>query len=443
MVRRKLIWLCIIGILTVNVPGKDLPGKQLVDTQLYTEIGQMLIIGFGGLQQDEDGKILWDDRNNIQFKEDALIAKHIANNHVGGIILFTQPLRDINTRVFIRDRNVQNPKQVAKLNQNLQDYNSKVRKEQGLEVLPLFIGIDQEGGIIDRLPPSHGFSVPTVLPQALGAQEERFLAGIHCQGARHARSVISLKKLALEQTYKYAKKMAKELRAVNFNLNFAPVVDVNISPLNPIIGRLGRSFSSCPQVVVNQAEQFIRAFREQKIVAVLKHFPGHGSSLQDSHLGLVDVTTTYQKDKELYPYFSLITAGYPGMIMTAHVINGQLDDTQCKNGSPGDHTTWCPGTMSQKTLTGLLRNTMGFNGIIVSDDMTMGAITREYTLSEALQHAINAGIDIFIVANNSADQTDMVINTIAQLVVTGAVKREKITAAYRRIVNFKKKYLLS
>ncbi len=397
--------------------------QQLSDDeqQLRSEIGQMLIIGFGGFKQDDEGKVLWDDKDGTQFNKSSVIAQHIAKNHIGGVVLFQQPFRDIKTGAFVHDRNIQNPAQGAKLHRDLQSYNKQMGNKNSL-----FLSVDQEGGRIDRLPAPQGFPVRTLLPQAFGAKEE----------------IATDKSKATKETYEYAKKLAQEVFDAGFNLNFAPVVDVNINPTCPIIGGLGRSFSSYPKVVVDQAEQFIRVFKERDIIPVLKHFPGHGSSSSDSHLGLVDVTGTYRMKLELQPYSHIIAEGYDGMIMTTHIINGQIDQTQCKAGSKTDHSTWCPGTMSKKTLTNLLREQMGFKGLIVSDDMTMGAIAQEYDISESFKNAINAGVDIFIVANNYEDQTDKIINAIAQLVKNGEIEREKIDAAYNRIVEFKKKHLI-
>lgn len=416
IVCRALIVL-LLSVFCLNVFGETVLCRKIADQKLCDEIGQMLIIGFGGFKQDDNGKILWNDTNSTKFNKNSLISKHITSNNIGGVILFLKPARDIKTGAFIRDRNIQNPAQVAKLNQDLQEYNKQINKSQNLPSLPLFIGVDQEGGYVDRLPTTQGFPVKTLSPQAFGAKN------------------------APEETYTYAKSLAQEMHDLHFNLNFAPVVDVNINPTNSIIGGLGRSFSSDPDIVSNQAKQFTNAFNAYKIITALKHFPGHGSSTNDSHLGLVDVTATYQKDKELKPYANLIADGYSGMIMTTHTINGQIDQTQCKVGLKDDHSTWCPGTMSRKTLTDLLRKQMGFKGLIVSDDMTMGAITKEYDLRTAYKNAINAGVDMFIVANNYKDQTDEVINTIVQLVKSGEVKREKIDTAYNRIVNFKKMFL--
>lgn len=431
-----LIFLGLIFVFGAKDFGKVLACEQITDKQLCSKIGQMLIVGFGGFDQEQNGNILWNDVDGTQFNKNSLIARHIADNNIGGVILFTKPSRDIRTGEFIRDRNIQTPAQVAKLNKELQTYNEQIRKAQNLETLPLFISVDQEGGSIDRLPATLGFPVRTLLPQALGAKEEMWIDGGDC-------AADTFKKSALQETYMYAKRLADEISVANFNLNFAPVVDVNINPTSLIIGGLGRSFSSNPEVVVDQARLFIRAFNDYKIIPALKHFPGHGSSSGDSHLGLVDVTESYRKNDELYPYRKLIKEGYDGIIMTTHVINGQIDKTQCKAGSKADSSTWCPGTMSEKTLTDLLRGEMGFKGLIVSDDMTMGAIADQYSIREAFKRAINAGVDLFIIANNKADQTELVINTIAQLVKEGEIQQKKIEDAYDRISKFKREKIIS
>jgi beta-N-acetylhexosaminidase len=425
-----ILLLLIAGIFFSSTTFSNIAScRNILDKSMCEKIGQMLIIGFGGFKQDkENGQVLWNDVDSTNFNENSLIAKHIANDHIGGVILFLRPLRDIKTKKFIRDRNIQSPAQVAKLNQDLQNFNNQMRKKQGLSDLPLFISVDQEGGGIDRLPASLGFPVRTILPQALGAKEEE---------AKKKKSRYS----ATKETYDYTVRLAQEISDAHFNLNFAPVVDVNINPTNPIIGGLGRSFSSDPQVVVNQAKQFVQAFHEYGIVSALKHFPGHGSSSGDSHEGLVDVTQTYDKSKELYPYYKLIQEGYDDVIMTTHVINGQIDQNQCKIGQKGDRSTWCPGTMSQKTLDSLLRKKMGFKGLIISDDMTMDAIAKQYSLRESLKKAVNAGVDIFIIANNEGDQTNEVIVTLAELVKCGGIKRERIDEVYARITGFKKSKL--
>lgn len=405
--------------------------EQQLSKQTCEKIGQMMIVGFGGLKQDVNGNILWEDPNGLVFRENASIAKMIKDYHVGGVILFTSPFRNKKTKVYIRERNIQNPEQVKSLNNALQEYSKKIRKEQEFAEIPLLITIDQEGGMVDRMPYELGFPQKTLIYQAFGANEEKSLT----DGEE--------KNKALSQTRTYANMMANELKNGEFNCNLIPCVDVNINPINPIIGGRGRSFSANPDIVIDQAKEFISAFHEKNIITALKHFPGHGSSLEDTHVGLVDVTQTYQKDKELTPYRDLIKNGYQDLIMTTHVINGQIDNTQCKAGAIDDPTTWCPGTMSQKTLKTLLREELGFKGVIVSDDMTMGAITNEYEIEIAFEKAINAGIDMFIIANNTQNDTEKVISTIAKLVKEGKVSEQEIDRAYNNIVALKRRRLNS
>jgi len=406
--------------------------KQQLSTEMCHKIGQMLIVGFGGLKQDTEGKILWEDPNNTLFKENSNIANAIKNQYIGGVILFSRPYRQSPTEKFIRDRNIQSAEQTAKLTADLENYSKQMRKDQSLPEIPLFISVDQEGGMVDRFPKGKDFSGPNLLPQALGANEERALS----EQSRDPESTDRLQK-SLLQTRQYADQMATRLNRLHFNLNFAPCVDVNINPLNPILGGLGRCFSANEAIVAHQAWEFVQAFHQQGILATLKHFPGHGSSLGDTHLGLVDVTDTYNKDKELSPYQRLIEEGYEDIIMTTHVINGQIDKTQCKPGSRSDPKTWCPGTMSQTTLTKLLREQLGFKGVIVSDDMTMGAISDEYPLDFALEKGINAGVEIFIISNNTSDKTEFMVNTIAALIKSGKVQPSTIDKAYQHIVAVK------
>lgn len=381
--------------------------KNQLSADLCGKIGQMLIIGFGGLNQDADGKIVWQDPDNIEVNPQSIIAKNIKQHNVGGIILFTYPFYHNVTGAMIRDRNIKNPKQLAKLTKNLQSYSS--------DDLPLFVAIDQEGGIVDRLPSYLGFNHKTASAQALGVKED------------------------LVHTRQYADKMAMELYVNHFNVNFAPTLDVNINPLNPIIGAKERSFSADPEIVADQAWQFVQAFHAKGLLATLKHFPGHGSSEGDSHVGFVDVTDTYQRSEELLPYQILIKRGFQDFIMTTHVINGQIDKSQCKAGKKDDRTTWCPGTMSYVTLTELLRKQLGFKGVIVSDDMTMGAIVKEYPLDIALEKAINAGVNMFILANSKEDRTEEVINMIATLIKKGRVSEAKINQSYQYITQLKQR----
>lgn len=149
------------------------------------------------------------------------------------------------------------------------------------------------------------------------------------------------------------------------------------------------------------------------------------------------MTKDFEMDKELLPYQNLIQSGFQDMIMISHVINGQIDKTQCRAGNINDSTTWCPGTMSYATVARLLRDKLGFKGVIISDDMTMGAIANEYPLEIALEKAINAGVDVFIFANNYEYETEKAVNTIAKLVKEEKIKIERIEESYKRVTELK------
>lgn len=344
---------------------------DIVSAATCQKIGQLLIVGFGGLDQDPEGKVVWRDPNGTRFKEDSNIAKDIADWHIGGVIFFRNTLRHQQTGKLIRDRNIQSGEQLTQLTSALQAYNNKVREQQKLQPLPLITSLDQEGGLVNPL--VFAKELPNYTPQALGANQ--------------AMNAADPQKLhnALAFTLDFGKKTGASLRKYGINLDFAPDVDVNINPVNPIIGGLARSYSDNPEIVANQAAQMISGLHSENIMTTIKHFPGHGSSTGDTHKGLVDVTNTYQMDKELAPYKILIGQGYNDFVMSTHVINGQIDRTQCAPGEANNPETWCPGTMSHKTLTELLRNQLHFNGVIVSDDMSMNAISTHYSLATALE----------------------------------------------------------
>jgi beta-N-acetylhexosaminidase len=222
--------------------------------------------------------------------------------------------------------------------------------------------------------------------------------------------------------------MAKTLAELGINLNLAPVVDVNTNPDNPIIAKYERSFSADPEIVTEHALEFIKAHHEQGVLCTLKHFPGHGSSTGDSHLGVVDVTDTWART-ELEPYANIIQAGQADAIMTAHVFNANLDSEY-------------PATLSRPTITGILREELGYGGVVISDDMQMGAIADHYGFETAIQKSIEAGVDIIAIANNSVYEEDIAARTVAlikQLVQDGRVDEARIHESYQRIQRLKSK----
>jgi beta-N-acetylhexosaminidase len=231
-----------------------------------------------------------------------------------------------------------------------------------------------------------------------------------------------------EEATTIASSMAETLKDTGFNLNFAPVLDVAVNPDNPIIALRERSFSADPKTVAKYGSIFAKAYVSQKIQCAYKHFPGHGSSTTDSHLGFVDVTDTWH-DQELLPFtMSLSKKTHCGMIMTAHIVNRKLDPSGL------------PATLSHPILTDLLRHDLGFDGVIITDDMQMKAISAHYGLENSVTLAINAGADMLIFGNQMVDvpqNPSEIINLIEQKVASGEISEDRINEAYQHIQHFK------
>jgi beta-N-acetylhexosaminidase len=342
------------------------------DISLETKIGQMLLIGFRGLE----------------ITEESPIAQDIINGRVGGVVLF-----DYDVALQSSVRNIQSPEQVKNLTNTLQ---SLSRNE-------LFIAVDQEGGKVCRLKEKYGFP-PTVSQQYLGDLDDP------------------------DTTAYYAGQTALTLKDNGFNVNFAPVVDLNVNPDNPVIGAIGRSFSSDPKIVTDNAMIVIEKLHNSDLLSTLKHFPGHGSSTSDSHQGFVDVTNTWSA-VELIPYQNIINAGAVDFIMTAHIFNSNWDANY-------------PATLSKNVITGILREQLGYQGVVISDDMNMKAITDFYGLEQALMLSINAGVDIIVFGNNLIYDEEIASKAIAiikMLVENGEIRKDRIDEAYERIVKMKTK----
>jgi beta-N-acetylhexosaminidase len=349
------------------VPGLT---PTAISPSLDEKIGQMIMVGFRGLELWEGNPILEDLRER----------------HIGGVVLF-----DYDVPTQTRLRNVCSPEQVTALCAALQTAAGG----------SLLIAVDQEGGHIARLKERYGFPA-TLSEQELGSADD------------------------LSATRKNAETIATTLKAAGFNLNLAPVVDLNLNPDNPIIGQLGRSFSADSAVVTRHAAEVIRVHHENGVLTTLKHFPGHGSSKEDSHLGFVDVTDSWQ-EIELQPYKDLIAAGLVDAVMTAHIFNAHLDPE-------------LPATLSRPIINGLLREQLGFDGVVISDDMQMGAIRDRYGFEAAIQHAIEAGVDILAIANNSIfDPTvaAQAITVIKGLLRDKVITPERIDQSYARIARLK------
>ena len=349
------------------------PSYAAEPDSLTVKIGQMLMIGFRGLSVADSPEI----------------ADDIVQRHIGGIVLFDY---DVPSKSPLR--NISSPEQLSRLTLELQK----------LSGIPLFIAIDQEGGKVSRLKPARGFPV-SVSAEHLGQLNNP------------------------DSTRAAARRTARTLKAMHIGMNLAPVADLNTNPDNPVIGKLSRSFSSDPAVVIRNINLVCSVYRDEGIIPTLKHFPGHGSSTTDTHRNFTDITASWS-DKELEPYRDMIASGYRDPIMTWHVFNGKLDSLY-------------PATLSKATLDGLLRGQLGFRGVILSDDMQMKAITDHYGLETAIQLAIDAGVDILVFGNNAA--YDPVIASKATEIIHSLVARKIITPAridlsYRRIMELKQRY---
>jgi len=272
---------------------------------------------------------------------------------------------------------------------------------------PPFIAVDEEGGLVARLNQTDGYG-PTVSEYQLGTVWH-----------------------SLDSTTRQAATFASWLSAGGFTTDFAPVVDVDVNPNSPAIGALGRSYSSNPQTVAAHSRVFIDQLHARGVMTTLKHFPGHGSATTDSHLQLPDITATWA-DSELIPYRSLIAAGAVDMIMVGHLYDARIDSL-------------FPTSLSRATVTGLLRDTLGYPGVVITDDLyNMKAITDLYGRDEAATLAINAGVDILLyVSNTFADGTSLLrhmIDTIEARVNAGVIPAARIDESYQRIQTLKAAY---
>lgn len=367
----------LLAIFTLLIAGLAIASE----VSLRNKIGQMLIIGFEGKQLDDQSPIV----------------RAMNESNIGGVILF-----DYNYRTKKFDKNIESPEQVKKLNHQLQHANKVANQTHHRSSLPLLISVDYEGGNVNRLKNEYGF------PETVSAA--------------------NVGKMNIVEAGQVADRMGQTLEDAGFNLNFAPDLDVNVNPDNPIIGKLERSFSANSTDVASYGNLFSSYFLRHGVQCAYKHFPGHGSSNADSHLGFVDVTDTWQ-ESELEPYKLLLGGNDTcGMIMTAHIVNRNLDESGL------------PATFSHKVLTELLREQLQFDGVIITDDMQMKAISGHFGLEQALTLAVNAGADMFIFGNQLSDTPQdpkEVIDIIEAKVKSGEISQRRIDEAYRHIVAFK------
>jgi beta-N-acetylhexosaminidase len=367
---RRLFLSLSSGILGSIALSKQLaanPGiAEAESASLDHQIGQMLIMGFRG--------------NDVASPGTKAIVSWLREGLIGGVIFF--------------EPNLPSP-EVARRFTGLFRGAADTQK-------PL-LSVDQEGGSISRLRADRGF-VP--LPSA---------AEIATWGPEEAR-------LAYNRT-------AEELHDLGFNVNFAPVVDLNLNPNSYIISGLGRAFSSDPHVVVEYAEAFIWAHHRNRVLTAIKHFPGHGSTAADSHLTLPDITASWRPE-ELLPFEQLIRMRVVDMVMVAHLVDANLTE-------PGR-----PASLSRRAVEGLLRNKLGYQGVVVSDDMQMGALRQTFDPDECILLGIQAGLDLFIYSNREHPDREMperFHRVVRSAIENGILHPTRIQQSYARICELKRK----
>ena len=294
--------------------------------ELNPRLGELLLVGFHG----------------TTLQDNAALDRLLCETRVAGVILFA--------------RNIVDAAQTARLTRDL---TARARACTGR---PLLVAVDAEGGQVMRLGPAAGWTA-TLSHQDLGQAGD------------------------LAQTELEARRIGGMLRDAGINWNLAPVIDVGYNPANPVIVGVGRSFGANPKLVAAQARAYIAGMHAAGILTAVKHFPGHGSSVDDSHAGFVDVTDTARPDVELVPYRLLLAEGVVDAVMTAHVYNRHLD-------------AWVPATLSRPTIDGVLRSELGWRGVVVSDDMRMGAIEQHYGAGDAAVRALRAGVDLILIADD-------------------------------------------
>lgn len=352
--------------------GTENETTQKSTTDLKEMIGQMIMIGFRGMEVDSI---------------DQQILNQIENGYVGGIILFDYDIASKST-----NRNIKSPNQVKTLIGNVQK----------ISTTSLLVAVDQEGGLVNRLKTKYGF------PESVSA---KYLGELD----------------NLDSTKHYARLNAQNLKQLGFNVNFAPVVDLDLNPNNPVIGKYERSYSDKAALVIKHAESWIAVHDSLGIISTLKHFPGHGSAEADSHEGFTDITN-YWSEKELIPFEKLSKSKNKIGIMTAHVFNNKLDSIY-------------PATLSKATIHSILREDWNFKGLIFSDDLQMKAVNKLFDFKTIIKKSINAGVDILVFGNNLEYNEGIpqeVVNTVMELIESGEVRESSIKNAYERIMEAKR-----
>ena len=330
------------------------------------------------------------------------VADWIARHGLGGVILFSE--------------NLQHPQQIRALTSQLQQ--AAARSPQGI---PLLISVDQEGGRVCRTPKA--YTTAFAGNMALGA----------------ASSVYP------ELANEVAVAMGRELSALGINVNHAPCIDVNNNPHNPVINV--RAYGDDPHLVARLGLAQAQGLAAGGVLATLKHFPGHGDTHSDSHTGLprVDHDRAHLDRVELAPYRTILRQVQPAMVMTAHIQFPALDDTTLTGLDGRQHLV--PATLSRKIITGLLRQELGYRGVVITDALDMAGISGWLPLTQAVIHTFAAGVDIALMPVRircEADLTklDALIDAVAGAMASGQLDPDEWQCSLARIADLKRQLTL-
>lgn len=311
--------------------------------------------------------------NNAHSKE--MLEKY----KVGGFILF--------------EKNIKDAKQMLSLINSLKQSNL-------INKTPLFLSIDEEGGRVTRMP-----------KEFLKLPSNKYIGQFNNS----------------QLSYNIGTILGKELKSFGLNMDFAPVLDINSNAKNPVIG--DRSFGANEKLVSKLGLETMKGIQKEKVIPVIKHFPGHGDTSVDSHIGLPVVNTTLSRLKsfELVPFKEAIDNG-ADMVMIAHILMPKIDG---KN----------PASFSKVVITDILRKDLNFNGVVITDDMTMGAVMKNFKIEEAAVMSLKAGTDIVLVCHNYNNQIK-VIDGIKKSIESGNLPMEEVDEKLYRILKLKNKYNL-
>lgn len=330
---------------------------KIEDMTLKDKIAQMLCFAFHGTELNDQLKTL------------------IVDHHIGNIIYFARNVKDVT--------------QVQKLNQIIKQH----------ATYPLWIGLDQEGGMVRRIEEGITY-VPGAMALSAGGKDQIF--SIH-------------------------QVLGEDLHFLGFDIDFAPVGDVNNNPKNPVIN--SRSFSDDPNVVAKCCVDAALGLQAGGILPTIKHFPGHGDTSVDSHVGLPVVKKTKEELErcEFVPFASAIQHQVDG-IMISHILYEKIDATY-------------PSSLSCSVITDVLKNQLGFKGLIITDSLTMGAIWNKYSIEEIIELGVNAGNDILMFCGKAdLNEQLQIIHAFQKLVEEEKITIERINTSVSKILMLKEKY---